>query len=396
MGNLVKNGGLEQYWRCPRKVDEIKFTYYWTPIDTVNYPYYYDTFGSPLCTPEYCNRCASLSEASVPQAFRYNHDTHGGDGMAQVVMYTSDTTYNYERDYLQGQLITAIDAGRRYCVTFFAVLEHGSAFANNNIGAYLDDGTIDSSGLYTCGKPHPYITPQVFETAVISDTLSWTMIQGEFIANGSERYITIGNFFRAAATTAIPTHSWRAAQLSNGVASFYLIDDVSVIASDAVAYAGHDTAILTGDTATIGVTTNGDGMPCWWYPLGGTTAIDSGGTIKVHPATTTTYVVKMNLCGNITYDTVKVSVVPAGVASPRSAPREWKVWPNPVGDELNVSGAKDCVVELVDVVGRIVITNTPTTEKTIIDVSKLPPGTYFVKVTEPVTGSCVTKRLVKD
>jgi hypothetical protein len=67
-----------------------------------------------------------------------------------------------------------------------------------------------------------------------------------------------------------------------------------------------------------------------------------------------------------------------------------------VGDELTITGAKDCVVELVDVVGRTVITSTPTTEKTLIDVSKLPPGNYFVKVTEPVTGGCVTKRLVKD
>jgi hypothetical protein len=394
--NLVMNGGLEQYRYCPFATDQIKYAYFWNCIDTYWTPPPPPTMPSfePFCVPEYLNFCAHLGEASVPLGYRYNHLTHQGFGMSQVMMYNADTTFNLERDYLQGNLSNTLIAGKQYCVTYFAVQVHGSAFNINNIGAYLDDGSIDTAT--HCAKPQTRYTPQVNYSSVISDTNSWTMIQGNFIANGTERFITIGNFFSTSSTIAIPTSFWRAAQLGNGIVSWYLIDDVSVIASDAVAYAGHDTAIHAGDTASIGVTENGDGMPCWWYTLGGTTAIDSGGTIKVHPATTTSYVVKMNLCGNITYDTVKVSVVPAGVASPRSAPREWKVWPNPVGDELNVSGAKDCVVELVDVVGRTVITSTPATEKTLIDVSKLPAGTYFVKVTEPVTGGCVTKRLVKD
>jgi hypothetical protein len=58
-------------------------------------------------------------------------------------------------------------------------------------------------------------------------------------------------------------------------------------------------------------------MPCYWYILGGTTPIDSGGTIKVAPTDTVTYVVAMDLCGTITYDTV--TVFDTGCAGPPAA-----------------------------------------------------------------------------
>jgi hypothetical protein len=51
--------------------------------------------------------------------------------------------------------------------------------------------------------------------------------------------------------------------------SYYLIDDVSVIASDAIADAGIDKRCTPGDSIWIG--TNEEGMPCTWYALGDTT-----------------------------------------------------------------------------------------------------------------------------
>ena len=213
------------------------------------------------------------------------------------------------RDYMQAHLYHTLAAGQSYCVTYYANLANQSGYATNNIDAYLDDGTIDTAGYY-CGVPFLGVNPQITEAVIIYDTLNWVKIQGSFVANGTERFITIGNFHDKAHTSYVPFTT--TSDISNF--GYYLIDDVSVIASNAIADAGPDVTVAPGDTAWIGVDTTyggiyaGDGMPCYWYTLGGTTPIDSGGRIGVRPADTTTYVVAMDLCGTVTYDTVTVNV----------------------------------------------------------------------------------------
>jgi hypothetical protein len=322
--------------------------------------------------------------------------------MAQVLMYNTErdtTLLFYKRDYLQGRLRYNLEEDKQYCVTFYTTIEQSSCHAVSHIGAYLDGGFMDTIPIIRAGEVHSMYHPQVYDTAISNDTLHWTKIQGTFTANGTEKFITIGNFFTNDRIDTVQVHypSLYAIGVGLRIWSWYLIDDVSVIATDAVADAGRDTTITLAATDSAFVGVQADYVPCKWYTMAGTLIDSNIGGFKVKPTNTTSYIMELDVCGHITRDTVTVRVLPMELTAPRPALREREVacWPNPVGDELTITGAKDCVVELVDVVGRTVITSTPTTEKTIIDVSKLPPGTYFVKVTEPVTGSCVTKRLVK-
>ena len=302
--NLVKNPSLEDHWRCPVLSDEIAFANFWSCIDTMyTFPAVGDTFGDPGCTPEYINSCSTNIGTSEPENSFFYHYPRTGNGMAQVMMYYDESIASdslNDRDYLMGRLYNTLAAGQSYCVTFYVVSEAGSAFGINHIGAYLDNGSIDTSS--HCGWIHPEDVPQVYTSAIINDTLNWTKIQGSFIANGTERYITISNFFDSAHTSKIrlTTDHW----------AYYLVDDVSVIASNATADAGPDITINAGCSTYIGLDSNGDGMPCYWYVLGGTAPIDSGGSIIVRPTDTTTYVVAMDLCGTVTYDTVTVNVLP--------------------------------------------------------------------------------------
>ena len=213
-------------------------------------------------------------------------------------------------------------------------------------------------------------------------------IQGNFIANGTENFITIGDFFDTINVNKIVT----GIGLYTGL---YLIDDVSVIASDAVAYAGADTAIRAGDTAHIGAIMNGDGMPCWWYVLGSSTAIDSGGTILVHPSVTTSYVVKMDLCGTITYDTVKVVVWSASVGSQQLAVRSCWIYPNPATNEVTIDGAAGCEVVIYDVTGSEVLKSECGERRAMINIEALANGIYFVEVVDRVTGEKVVLRLLR-
>ena len=324
--NLVKNPSFEKRFHnyCTVGEQKIKIAENWNSIDTAYiWGSSYDTFhlvGDPYCTPTYFNSCDTTVITSVPHNIFGYQFPRTGDAFAGSFMYSLyDTSgYLYQRQYLLGHLYHSLIAGHSYCITFYVNLANRSSFIVNHIGAYLDDGSIDTNS--SCGLPHPEYSPQVYETTIISDTLGWTKIQGSFIANGTERYITVGNFFSNMSTDTIRRFPWFG---TGTIYAIYYIDDVSVIASDSTAYAGVSRFIHAGDTTYLGLDSNGEGMPCYWYiPAIGASPIDSGGTIMVHPTTTTTYLVEMDLCGTLTRDSVTVTVVPVGIASPQPSPRE--------------------------------------------------------------------------
>ena len=202
----------------------------------------------------------------------------------------------------------------------------------------------------------------------------------------------------------------QAPEFAKGPWSWYLIDDVSVVRSDAVADAGPDVTTSPGypvwignDTAAIG---GGDGMPCWWYPASGGTggpAIDSGGRIQVHPDTTTTYVMMMDLCGNITYDTVTVWVWPLTSPNPSKGgglDREVLLSPNPLSSltptlSINGEGVSGASYQVMNSIGQVLLQGVLQGNKNEVDVSALLPGVYLVVITDPVSGMRVVKRVVK-
>ena len=297
--NLVKNPSFEQYSICPNDDEQVSYSNYWSGIDS---SWVFFTSPDPRCNPEYYNTCSTSAGVSIPGNPYFYHYPRTGNAMMGVVFYDDGTVYHeLIAFYLQGRLYSTLVAGQSYCVTFYVVRYTYMGYANNNIGAYLDDGSIDTASV--CHNYQTEYTPQINDTSIITDTLNWTKIQGSFIANGTERCITIGNFFDTAHTEHIQYPGYD----RHGV---YLVDDVSVIASNAIAQAGPDQTITAGCSTYIGVDSNGDGMPCYWYVLGSTTPIDSGGAILVNPLTTTTYVVSMDLCGTVTTDTVTVNVTP--------------------------------------------------------------------------------------
>jgi len=396
--NYVLNPSFEQYSKCPQYLDQLKYALHWTPIDSIRNS---DTlFYQPDCVPDYCNTCSPycdtcyiLGTVSVPINVSFYQYPRTGNGMVQVTMLIDPTLSPSSidiRDYLQGKFYKPLIAGKNYCVTFYVNLEEASGYAIDKIGAYLDDGSIDvgqdSAG---CGLPHPSIIPQVYTSAIITNDTGWTMIQGLITAGGTERFITIGNFFDDAHTDTLIYCD----DPGNGF-SAYLIDDVSVIEIGAKPDAGPDAYVSPGsDSATIG--SSEEGLPLTWFVYGSLVPIGHTGSIKVHPDTTTTYVLSMDLCDGVTFDTVTVWVAPAGVTSPRPSPGERvTLSPNPARDRLTVSNAAGNYLVIYDVVGREVFTTTIVSDKQNINIKDFSDGVYLVEFVDSLTAYRVTKRLV--
>ena len=394
--NYVLNPSLEDSIHCPYSADQISFAKYWNSLDTTINPDSTATYGS--CAGEYCNTCSIYGGTSVPINGRFNHYPRTGNGLAQVqIFYDESISMPYPseyRDYMQGHLYKPLTNGKSYCITYFVCLEQASGYTTNNIDAYLDDGTIDTFG-YNCGYPHPEIIPQILESDIITDTLNWTKIQGSFVSDGTERFITIGNFHDKAHTI------YMTVTYPSGAGSpvtWYLVDDVSVIESDNIPFAGNDTAIHTGDSVFLGP--HEIALPYTWYVLGNAAPIDSGGGMWVHPDSTTTYVLEQNLCGTLTYDTVKVTVGSVNVENVGSV-ENVKIYPNPAHNEFSIgltpalSGGEGVCVRIFNMVGQEEIYEQIKSPQQKINIAALRSGIYLVQIVAS-DGSKKVMRVVKE
>jgi len=307
-----------------------------------------------------------------------------------------DNSYaeSYQRDYLQGHFYRPLTAGVSYCVTFYVILEQLSQYANNHIGAYIDDGSIDigqdSAG---CASPQTSFVPQIVEDSIINDTLNWVKIQGTFTANGTERFITIGNFFDITHTDTIRRNLDYPPWNFGNEFAWYLVDDVSVIAMNSVANAGIDRITsATGDSVWVGDSTGY--VPCYWYKNG--VLIDSNTAgFKVKPDSTSTYVMQLDVCGHITFDTVIVHVAPAGITTVETFDN-LNIYPNPAKNTITIEGARNCSIAVYDLIGTAIIFTFINNEKQNLDINRLSKGVYNIMITDSETGIKMCKRLIKE
>ena len=390
--NLVKNPSFEHYSECPFGEDDIHLAYYWSPSDSTP-----DTGGHvSWCAPELCAVCDTAGGFGVPYGSDdYYHYAHTGQAFAHVQFFANysqlDTSLaSYQRDYLQGRLYHRLTPGQEYCASFYVVLTHFSAFATDKMGVYFDDGSMDTATW--CAWPQTEHVPQVYDTVIVTDTLNWTKIQGTFTATGNETFLTIGNFFDSAHTKTIPENFWWAIGDGNNIYTWYLVDDVCVIPADAVADAGPDRVTsATGDSVWVGDTT-ADYLPCYWY-INGVLADSNISGFKVLPDSTTTYVMALDVCGNITYDTAVVWVYPTAVGSVGAL--HVLLYPNPASTQLTVEGARGCALTLVDAVGQTVWSLPEAGLKQVVPLAGLTPGIYTLAAVNAVTGERTCRMVEK-
>lgn len=156
-------------------------------------------------------------------------------------MYGSWTGHNY-REYIIGELNDSLKSNRHYCGEFYTSLSNYSKGALEDMGMYFSIDTVLVSstfgGLFS-------LYPQIENhKGIIIDTISWVKVNGSFIANGGEKYVTIGNFKDNAHTNYI--------EVSYGPDSpYYFIDDVLVCECSFQFNLGNDTTLCDGETLLL-------------------------------------------------------------------------------------------------------------------------------------------------
>lgn len=178
-------------------------------------------------SPDYFQICnGSGSDNGVPLNYVGYQDPQEGEDYAGVVTYA--VTPYPTREFLMAQLTSPLIIGQTYYVSFYANAAWGGTaavpyvwLASNNVGALF---TVDSRQ-WEFGDPPPQMVnyAHVHHPYLIADTVGWTLVSGNFVADSAYLYVMIGNHFDNTSTDTIALGS-----SLNPPAAYLFIDNVCV------------------------------------------------------------------------------------------------------------------------------------------------------------------------
>lgn len=366
--NHVGNPSFEDYYSCslPNYVSRTK---YWNSIDSSKLGY----------AGKYYNVC--YGTVPFDGLFRYQYP-RTGKGYILGTQYCTTTTCAPPvlRQYPKNRLINPLISGQVYCVKMYVNITNNSPYGNDAMQMYFGDATVDT--ISQCGMPLTFLTAQVKNPTgnIITDTLNWIEISGTYTANGTEKYLILGNFIPDASVNTTFING-----TTSGVATDVGYDDISVIPFNLSAYAGPDKNIFLGDSTFIGRPPE-VGLECTW--TSGTVTVGDSAGIWVKPTAPGTYsfVVTQNICGNIKRDTVNVNVSPGSVNENTLFANSIGIYPQPAKELVNISlnyfYEPTVEIKITDVTGKIIRNESLIVGngKTQIETSEFSNGVYILQI----------------
>ncbi|MBR1774194.1 MAG: OmpA family protein [Bacteroidales bacterium] len=220
--NLIYNPSFESHSSCPQRIDPYGI------MDEVD-AWWQPSHGSS----DYYNNCGG-KQCHVPKNKLGIQMPRTGESM--VGIYCSLTDY---REYIQTELKEKLKKGETYKLSFHVSLSEYSKGAVATLGGLfttyriadttrqmLTDNQVRTlpSGLRQVVAT--FYKPQVvnnFERPLY-DTENWQKIEGSFVAQGGERYLTIGNFYPEEQSNHIDPRN--TTNILPG--AYYYIDDVEL------------------------------------------------------------------------------------------------------------------------------------------------------------------------
>lgn len=194
--NLVPNPGFELFFDCPNGLQQLKKTKNW--------------YAGNTGTPEYYRTDCKFVEGKA----------HYGKGYTGLILFGG---YSDIVEYIGVELLDTLKEHTPYCVSFYT-RARSSVMYIDQIGVlfsrektYLDMWAPIYQPAQVTSKYNEPIVPE----------LGWHEVTGNFIAEGGERFLTIGNFVQPERHTKY-VDEWYG-DYEPGWNSYYLIDDVSVV-----------------------------------------------------------------------------------------------------------------------------------------------------------------------
>jgi gliding motility-associated-like protein len=210
--NLINNPSFEDQLNCPVNAQT-------TLINNCN------GWFTPLrTTPDCFNPCGQNAHSVPLNSNGYQYPKSGQCYAGIINSYRRNNLKINYREYIETKLQSPLINNENYEISMFVTLADKSKYICNSIGIYFStDSIYDPSCLLYC---YLSLTPQLQFVDISNTTLdssNWTRLSFNYQANGTERYIIIGNFLDSLSTVDSLVN-WGSPE----EASYIFIDDIFV------------------------------------------------------------------------------------------------------------------------------------------------------------------------
>lgn len=212
--NLVPNGSFESVEKKPKKLGSIESATGWASPTGVRA----DLFSG-----------SSVPEIAVPSNALGTESAHEGGNYAGIVAFSYGN--KVPRSYIMNKLTAPMKKDMRYCVKFYVSLAEASKYASNNMGINFSKKAFGTDAKVNIDA-EPSIVHFNNDHKIISARYNWTEICGTYVAEGGERYITIGNFVSDDRTKNERVKKDPSIKVAQSISAYYYIDDISVTLLD--------------------------------------------------------------------------------------------------------------------------------------------------------------------
>ena len=180
--NLVQNPSFEDYADCPVRLGNFD-----ADVNHWSIP----TGGST----DYFNACSAAM--GTPDNFKGTQPADFGIGYSGLYVFAP----NDYREYIQAALTSTLVEGKKYQISFYVSLAERSEFAVKDFGVLFSKDKmqvptkkdLSKKKLYSqVGNEYNYM--EIGYSNFYSDTQDWILVNTQFVAKGTERFMTIGNF----------------------------------------------------------------------------------------------------------------------------------------------------------------------------------------------------------
>lgn len=174
---LVVNGGLESFGRCPQGPVTKKLN-----VD--------GKVKAAQGDPDLYSECSNTF--GVPLNWSGAQPAWEGSTYAGLVLTSDMPDECGSREYLQFPLEQPLENGRRYRLTFRVCVAEYAGYITDRVGAIFSAEDLSRKGVPAQLRERAQMENQVGR--LLTDTTSWTTVSGLFNATGGEQFVIVGNF----------------------------------------------------------------------------------------------------------------------------------------------------------------------------------------------------------
>lgn len=183
--NYVRNPSFEEFSECPSNVNQLHKCLHWQKVPGLN------------DSPDYFHRCSNYGglHVGIPNNAYGIQEPFSGNAYSGIIMFEK----GFYKEYLQNQLNKPLSCETVYVVGMYIVLANKSKFAIDRVRfCFTIEPNIKKKTRLYNGRIDDYLICDsgilVKSSNLGTDTINWIRVEGEYIASGGEKYLTIGVF----------------------------------------------------------------------------------------------------------------------------------------------------------------------------------------------------------